>query len=1421
MQILRDISALVRTIFSVILSIHILHPTAQVRVLQVSIRPVRPRMVSLLLGVAIFASTVPRTEADYYVWRCTDSYKPGTISWCSQIPGDGWVIHKIFSWVRWRDSYDCNGKLVTIVNAASHMTCLTHSPPFETCSDIMGINPYHWDCFGYGPTGCGDYDYGPYPAWTMIEVDPPHSEICLVPGADKLQGRPCGDSYRHDFCEFSGQDPSMVGNPVNVITGNKYEESLDITVSSPGIPMEFRRSYNSHSRSNGPLGYGWTHNYNLLLSVDRTYPYNRIVITDSDGKKLYFNQVQENSTEVLFVGESGVKDRLKKIVSTGEYVLVRKSGNLTYNFSSGGKLTQISDLNGNTLTLDYQNSLLTQVSNNFGKTLSIQYSGSQISSVTDPNNQSVAYEYSNGDLTKATHPDGHWTSYAYANHNLVDRYDRDGNLTGHWEYDGRNRVKAYYSHLKDSVPQNRIDLAYQTLRTNVTRSTGTTSYILQLIDNTAVIKEIEGCSACGGVHKRLRYNHRSDLVSVTSVNGTTDITNTYVYDSPVSPWSNLGQVTQRKEAVGLSEERTTSYSYTHSSADPFLLTQATETKASVVSTGQNRVTTTTYDSYGNPASRTETGYALVNGVSTQKTYTTAFQYNSLGQPIQINGPRTDVSDVTILEYYANDAGQGNNRGQLRTVTDALGHATQYASYDANGNVGTITDPNGVITQLTYDQRNRIKTITNQSTGALTQYAYDSRGNIASIIPPEGNRIDFTYNLADRLTTITDILGNRISYQYDVEGNRTEEDIRDPQGTLKKSLTFTFDAYNRLKRIVNPDFTYTEYTYDDKGNRIAARGPKATSTSFTYDALDRIKMMTQPISTVTNYTYDKQDHQVSVTDPKGNATQYLVDDFGRRNRTISPDTGTTTYLFDEAGNMAQQVDAKGTVINYTYDAVNRATSIQFPADSTQNITYTYDSPVVTYGIGRLTGRTDPSGTYTFSYDAQGNLVREDKTISGVASTTQYVYNKNNALTSVTYPSGRVVTYSFDQAGRINQVNTTLSGISKTLASSITYLPFGGITGLTYGNNLSLTQTYDNQYRISSITVGSLLNLSYGYDANGNITSIIDTISPSNGAPLETSATYTYKQGSNVLMSISGASPTTLTSDDNGNITSENTRVFVYDLLNRLITVSDSGSQIASYTYNALNQRMKKITGTGTTIFHYDPQGHLILETNNTGQTLVEYVYLGDQLLAMIRPTEQVYYYHTDHLGTPQVLTNSSGAVVWKAVYGAFGNVNITVATVENNLRFPGQYYDTETGLHYNWNRYYDPKTGRYITADPIGLEGGVNLFGYVGNDPVNRRDPEGTGLEDIIVKVNKWAKGRMCKTLMERYDKLEKECKQKNPPPSSCPSGRPKDPSDLVTIGEYTHWTFDLNEPIRRCIREKDPALISTLVTTCGLAALPF
>ena len=327
----------------------------------------------------------------------------------------------------------------------------------------------------------------------------------------------------------------------------------------------------------------------------------------------------------------------------------------------------------------------------------------------------------------------------------------------------------------------------------------------------------------------------------------------------------------------------------------------------------------------------------------------------------------------------------------------------------------------------------------------------------------------------------------------------------------------------------------------------------------------------------------------------------------------------------------------------------------------------------------------------------------------------------------------------------------------LATNITYKPFGGMSSLTYGNGLNGTIGYDNQYRNTSISAGAVQNLSYSqYDANGNITAItnaldatknksftydtLDRLASGTGSwgslgwtydgvgnrQTQTNggtSTYAYQTGTTKLTGITGAGSAAFTFDLNGNTATENARQYTYNQNQRLIQVVD-GAMTAGYTYNGNGQRVKKVVSGVMTIFHYDQRGQLIGESNSAGAVTAEYVYLNSAPLAKIEGSS-VYFYHDDNLGTPQKLTDSTGAIVWSADYKPFGEATITVSTITNNLRFSGQYYDAETGLNYNYFRDYNPIIGRYIEADPIGIEEGVNhLYAYVGSNPIMRIDPQG-------------------------------------------------------------------------------------------------
>jgi len=423
-----------------------------------------------------------------------------------------------------------------------------------------------------------------------------------------------------------------------------------------------------------------------------------------------------------------------------------------------------------------------------------------------------------------------------------------------------------------------------------------------------------------------------------------------------------------------------------------------------------------------------------------------------------------------------------------------------------------------------------------------------------------------------------------------------------------------------------------------------------------------------------------------------------------------------------------------------------TRIDFPADS--DIVYSYDS--CPNGKGRLCLVTDQSGSTAYEYTKKGQVSKETRIIDGVNYVTSYTYTMNGNVKTVTYPSGRVITY--------NYANNSVTGVlnnGSTLASNIGYLPFGGMTSLSFGNGLARTIGYDNQYRISTIQAGGLQSLSYGHDPNGNVTSMVNNLDNTKSKSytyddlnrLETGAgpwgtitwtydpvgnrltqvdssgtsNYAYQTGSNRLSNITGPSPASFGYDENGNTITENAKAYSYNQNQRLIRAAST--QTGDYVYNANGQRAKKTVAGTATHFIFDQQGSLIAETEQNGTVIAEYVYLNGEPMAKI-DADGVNYIHTDHLGTPVMMSDAGGAKVWEIEARPFGDGATVTGTGSLNLRFPGQYNDAESGLNYNFFRDYNPAIGRYVEADPIGLAGGVNPFVYVSNNSINWIDPYG-------------------------------------------------------------------------------------------------
>jgi RHS repeat-associated protein len=578
---------------------------------------------------------------------------------------------------------------------------------------------------------------------------------------------------------------------------------------------------------------------------------------------------------------------------------------------------------------------------------------------------------------------------------------------------------------------------------------------------------------------------------------------------------------------------------------------------------------------------------------------------------------------------------------------------------------------------------------------------------------------------------------------------------------------------------------TQFTYDANGNLTSTTDAFSRVTSQTYDALNRLKDVTQPkpVGTapnpVTRFGVDGLDQLTSVTDARSLVTSYAVTGLGNLTQQVSPDTGTTLNTFDAVGNLKTTTDARGKKTTYYYDGIHRLTRALY-ADGTNSYFY-YDENA--NGVGRLTRMADPGVTTRWTYTTQGRVASKSQALSAGGTTRThmvvYGYNENTGqLTSMTYPSGRVVAFQYGAASKAIET-VTVDG--QPVASSVTYHPFGGIKSMRLHNGLAWASTLDQDGRMTSYTLGGVVyslawdsanritaithattpywsrgyaydgldriasfvseprDQIFSYDAVGNLLTKTDRV----GTNDPVGYTYNISPTSNRMTGI-GSMGIGYAVDAAGNRTADSTTTWVVNARGRVSQVRViSGATTYTYNYliNGQNLRVRKtgpssVVPQGTQVFVYDEEGRLIGEYDNYGRARNEHVWLADRPVALIvytysgtstTPlTTMVYSVEADHLGTPRLITDSSQAQRWTWHSAPYGdtqtNQNPTSkGTLVYNLRFLGQYYDKEVNTFYNWHRDYESTTGRYLQSDPIGLAGGINTYVYVEGNPLTYTD----------------------------------------------------------------------------------------------------
>ncbi|RBH52313.1 RHS repeat protein, partial [Pseudomonas sp. MWU13-2860] len=341
-----------------------------------------------------------------------------------------------------------------------------------------------------------------------------------------------------------------------------------------------------------------------------------------------------------------------------------------------------------------------------------------------------------------------------------------------------------------------------------------------------------------------------------------------------------------------------------------------------------------------------------------------YTYTALGQISTVDGPRTDVADITSFAY--------DTQGNLTTITNALGQVSTRANFDSYGNPQTVTDPNGVVTTLTYTPQGWLAS--SSIAGATTQYAYNAVGDLTQITAPDGSFLAYTYDDARRLIAVTNTSGEKVSYSLDAMGNRLSAQLSDASGGLTLQQQRAYDELGRLLTQVGAGGQTTRYAYDLNDQLTQQTDARSNATNQAFDALGRVAQVTDPLGGITALTYNTDNQITQLVDPRGVTTQYIYDAEGRVLQIKSPDGGTSSFTYDEAGNVSQRTDARGIVTTYQYDALNRLTAQHYPATPALDVVYTYDqTDGGNRGIGRLTGIQDPSGTVAYVYDDRGQRI----------------------------------------------------------------------------------------------------------------------------------------------------------------------------------------------------------------------------------------------------------------------------------------------------------------------------------------------------------------------------------------------------------------------------------------------------------------
>ena len=1091
-------------------------------------------------------------------------------------------------------------------------------------------------------------------------------------------------------------------HPVIIATGEKSLDQLDFQLPGP-IELEWRRQYRSgDARSDGWFGQGWTHPLATELWIE------------DDVLRYWDEQGREVALPAIDVGQEHFQayEQFTLTRPAINHWALRHNQGLTHHFrqrlGSQWRLTLevIQDRNRKRLLLQFNDQ-------DFGDGFNPQAAPPRPQSLTDSAGRALLLE---------------WTDQRQLSQVTVQSGDT-------------RVVLATYRYGHSASPSQALpDLVSHTDANDIIRTYTWDQHLLV------------GYTLATGQ----RFSNRYDRLTPTG-----HVTESLALDDGTGDWFDYnGRTTRVRDRLGRETV------YVHNARQDI----------TAVHDAEGNVTRTDFDSEGRPEASTDAlGRSSATTFNANGNLTlmldaagnaTTVDYNALNLPIKL----TDAMGGEWLRQY-------DERGNLIASTDPLGHTTLYEvdalgqvtaiidaldkrktlqwdeagnrvaytdcsgytsrqAYDALGHLSSSTDALEQRTDYDFDALGQLRQVT-QPDGARHLYTWDGEGNLVRYLDPLGQTTTWTYNGAGAPLLRVDPLGHKLRYQYDHAGRLatlTNENgevtwfgydlldrLTDEVGFDRRHQRYTYNAAGELTHVIEcggSDFgpgKVTRFERDAVGrmtfkHHIGEAAEHAASSRFAYDALGRLTLASNACSEV-KFAYDPLGQLLAekqaLRGPIGAQTfefKHQYDALGNRTQTVLPGGRELNHLFYGSGHL-HQVNLDGHVVsNFERDALHREVR---RSQGQLHSEFAYDRG------GRLSAQrvlrgagvepSDPPSGSLFSpefptprsargmQDIQGRL-------KGVIER-HYQYDPSGQLVQWLDKQRGLTRYRYDSAGRITRSQI---GLLKDWGAL-------GVRANAPGNATGRPMAANEQFH---------------WDAASNPLPDEAAVGrkdfvPGNRLLIWQDARYTYDEHGNLIERLQGK---------RGSATQTRTH-FTWDAAHQLVTAQvargpdDSAtSQTFSYAYDALGRRVAKTDAFGATHFAWDGD-RMSVEQRGGNETI--YVYHLESFVPLAQIQDGVLnHVHTDHLGTPLEVSNDAGEMTWRVTYRTWGNVvTEELVEIQQRLRFQGQYFDSETELHYNRFRFYDPRSERFISEDPMGLAASPNLFGYAPN-PVEWVDPWG-------------------------------------------------------------------------------------------------